>query len=87
MRRVRVPPAAASRAPALPVGGAPYAFLESIVTRRQFDRTIAVARREGAHQLFFPARLLTEAHRSVLMADGFSEEADRGGVSLWSDAR
>ena len=68
------------------VNVAPYAFLESIVTRRQFNLAIAVARREGAHKLFLPTRLLAEEHRGVLAEDGFRQRAASGGISEWTDA-
>jgi hypothetical protein len=63
----------------------PYQFMETIVTRRQLDTTIAAARREGARKLFLPDALVAPAHLDALRAAGFARQEDDGAFSEWSD--
>ncbi|HEX5146286.1 MAG TPA: hypothetical protein VFV85_04630 [Conexibacter sp.] len=67
------------------VNVSPYAFLESIVTQRQFDATLAAARAEGAQRLFLPADLLVAAHRAELQAAGFHEQRANRRFAEWTD--
>lgn len=65
----------------------PYPYLEAIVTRRQFQTVLDVARREHVHDIFAGDQKLARAHRAALAAAGFSPRASLIGLSDWSDVR
>ncbi len=72
------------------VNVSPYPFIEAIVTRRQFDMTIRVARREGARKLFMPAPMVGRpiagfAHADALMEAGFRQVASDPLFTEWVD--
>jgi hypothetical protein len=65
----------------------PYAFIETLVSRRQWRKLIAAMRRERARALFAPSDLLVPAQRRLLARAGFVQRASGSGVVEWRDRR
>jgi hypothetical protein len=65
----------------------PYAFLEVISTRQQFQNVLDDMRRTRAHKIFMPDWYAVPAFYAALTEEGFSRSGRSARMSVWSDDR
>jgi len=65
----------------------PYAFIEPISTRRQFQQVIDDMRRTHAHKIFMPQDATPPRQFAALAEQGFRRQARTTHYTVWSDAQ